>query len=147
MDAAFLSPLRNLKWSAVLSKIMPLELKWPNQTIRFVQRPNTFQFVSFTFMTTSKRGSSQLSMSRQNISSPIFLRSLCPVINTSAYVIKSWGGRLLHLLNTRECEVVVGSSPGCLPTSVPVLPSNIVPPTIHAIVSIYLLLNATFSYS
>ena len=27
----------------------------------------------------------------------------------------------LHLLNTRECEVIVGSAPKCLPTSVPVL--------------------------
>ena len=64
----------------------------------------------FTFVTTSIKGSLQLSMSHQNISSPIFLRNPCPVTNTCAYTIKSWGGRQLHLLNTRECEVIVGSA-------------------------------------
>ena len=122
MDVTFRSPSRNLKSSVILSKTMPLVLKWPNWTTRFAPGPNTFQFISFIFMTMSKRGSSQLSMSHQNISLPTFLHNLCPVINTCAYTIKSWGGRPIHLLNTRECEVVVGSSPKCLPTSVPVLP-------------------------
>ena len=85
---------------------MPLVLKWPNQTTRFTPGPNTFQYGYFTFMTTLKRGSSQLSMSRQNISLLIFLQNLCPAINTCTYVIKSWGGHPLHLLTMRECEVL-----------------------------------------
>ena len=97
-------------------------LKWPNQTTRFTPGPNTFQFVSSSFVTMSKKDASQLSTSRQNISSLIFLLNLCPVINTCAYAIKSWGGRPLHLLNARECEVVAGSSLKCLPTSIPILP-------------------------
>ena len=101
---------------------MPLVLKWPNWTTRSTPGPKTFQFVSFIFVTTLKRESSQLSMSRQNISLPIFLQNLCPAINTCTYAIKSWGGCPLHLLTTRECEVVVGSPPICLPTSVPFLP-------------------------
>ena len=100
---------------------MPLALRLPNQTARFAPGPNTFQYDCFTFVIMLKRGSSQLSMSRQNISLPIFLRNLCPAINTCAYMIKLWGGRPLHLLTTRECEVTVGSLPKCLPTSVPVL--------------------------
>ena len=75
----------------------------------------------FHFVTVLKRGSSQLSMSCRNISLPIFLQNLCPTINTCAYMIKSWGRRRLHLLTMRECEVIVGLSPKCLPTSVPVL--------------------------
>ena len=84
--------------------------------------PNTFQCSCFTFMTTLKRGSSQLRMSRLNISLPIFLQNLCPMIYTCAYAIKSWGGFQLHLLTMRECEVTAGPSLKCLPTSVPVLP-------------------------
>ena len=122
VDATSQSPLQSLKWSAVLSKITPLVLKWPNRTTRFVPGPNIFQFAFFTFVTTLKKGSLQLSMSHQNISSPIFLRNLCPMTNTYAYAIKSWGGHPIHLLNMRECEVIVGSSSKCLPTSVPVLP-------------------------
>ena len=89
---------------------------------RFAPGPNTFQYIYFIFMTTLKRGSSQLSMSHQNISLLIFLQDLCPMIDTCPYAIKSWGGRQLHLLTTRECEVFVESSPKCLPTSVPILP-------------------------
>ena len=77
---------------------------------RFAPGPSTFQFVFFIFTTTLKKGSSKLSMSHQNISSPIFLRSLCPGTNTCASVTKLWGGRPLHLLNTRECEVIVGTT-------------------------------------
>ena len=51
----------------------------------------------------------------------IFTKPL-PMINTCAYGIRSWGGCPLHLLNTRECEVVVGTTSNCLPTSVSVLP-------------------------
>ena len=63
-----------------------------------------------------------LNMSHQNINLPIFLRNLCPGTNTCASVTKLWGGHPLHLLNTRECEVIVGTTSNCLPTSVPVLP-------------------------
>ena len=123
MDAISQFPSRNLKWFAVLSKTMPHVLKWPNRTTRFVPGPSIFPCTFFTFVTMLKKGSSKLSMSRQNISLPIFLRNLCLVINTYAYAIKSWGGHPLHLLNTRECEVIVGSASKCfLPTSVPVLP-------------------------
>ena len=89
---------------------------------KFCQGPNTFQSAFFTFVTMSKKGSLELSMSHQNISWPIFLRNLCPVTNTCGYAIKSWGGHPHHLLNTRECEVIVGSASKCLPTSVPILP-------------------------
>ena len=122
MDATFRFPSRNLKWSVILLKTTLLVLKWPNRITRFAPGPNTFQFISFIFMTMSKSGSSQLSMSHQNISLPTFLQNLCPAINTCTYAIKSWGGHPLHLLTTRECEGVVGSSPKCLPTSVPILP-------------------------
>ena len=61
-------------------------------------------------------------MSHQNINLLIFLQNHCPAINTCAYAIRSWGGRPLHLLNTRECEVIVGTTSNCLPTSVPILP-------------------------
>ena len=47
--------------------------------------PNIFQFVFFTFVTMSRSSSLQLSMSRQNISSPIFSRNLCPAINTELW--------------------------------------------------------------
>ena len=51
-------------------------------------------------------------------SSTIFLQNLCPMTNTCTSVIKSWGGRPLHLLNTRECEVIMGSaSKGLFPSS------------------------------
>ena len=122
MDVTYQFPSQNLKWCVICSKTTPLVLKWPNWTTRFAPGPNTFQYGYFTFVITLKRGSSQLSVSHQNISLPIFLQNLCPAINTSAYMIKSWGGRPLHLLTMRECEVVVGSSPKCLPTSVPFLP-------------------------
>ena len=59
-------------------------------------------------MITLKRGLSQLSMSCQNISLPIFLHNLCPIINTCAYTIKLWGGHQLHLLTMRECEDMWG---------------------------------------
>ena len=85
-------------------------------------RTKHIQCSCFTFMIMLKRGSLQLSMSHQNISSPIFLPNLCPMINTCTNVIKLWGRRPLHLLTTRECEVIVGLLPKCLPTSVPVLP-------------------------
>ena len=93
-----------------------------NQTTRFAQGPNTFQHVYFIFVTRLKRGSSQLSMSRQNISLPTFLPNLCPAIITCTYVINLWSEHPLHLLTMRECEVFVGLSPKCLPTSIPVLP-------------------------
>ena len=57
-----------------------------------------------------KRGLSPLSMSHRNINLLIFLQNHCPMINTCAYAIRSWGGRPLHLLNTRECEVIVGTT-------------------------------------
>ena len=76
----------------------------------------------FHFHDHVKRGSLPLSMSHQNISSLTFIQNLCPAINTCPYMIKSWGGHPLHLLTTRECEVVVGLLLKCLPTSVPVLP-------------------------
>ena len=76
----------------------------------------------FHFRDHVEKGSSKLSMSRQNISSLIFLRNLCPVTNTCASVTKLWGGHPLHLLNTRECEVIVGTTSNRLPTSVPILP-------------------------
>ena len=60
----------------------------------------------FTFMITLDRGSSQLSMSRQNISLPILLQNLCPAINACAYMIKLCSGCQLHLLTMRECEVM-----------------------------------------
>ena len=101
---------------------MLLGLRLPNQITRFAPGPNTFQCNCFTFMTTLKRGSSQLRMSRLNISLSIFLQNLCPMIYTCAYAIKSWGGCQLHLLTKRECEVIAGPSLKCLPTSVPVLP-------------------------
>ena len=87
-------------------------------------RPRTKHLLCtfFTSMTMSKKGSLKLSMSHLNISSPIFLCNLCPMINTCASAIRLWGGRQLHLLNTSECEVIVGSASKCLPTSVPVLP-------------------------
>ena len=122
MDATSLFPSRNLMWYAKLSKTMLLASKWPNWTTRFDPGPSTYQFVSSIFVTMWKRGLSLLSMSHQNINSPIFLPNHCPVINTSTYAIRSWGGCPLHLLNTRECEVIVGTTSNCLPTSVPVLP-------------------------
>ena len=122
MDATFLFPSRNLRWYAELSKTMLLVLKWPNWTTRFAPGPSTSQFVSSIFMIMWKRGLSLLSMSHRNINSLIFLPNHCPVINTCTYAIRSWGGRPLHLLNMRECEVVVGTTSNCLPTSVPVLP-------------------------
>ena len=115
-------PFTKLRWSAELSKTMLLALKWPNRTTRFVPGPSTSQFVSSIFVITWKRGLSLLSMSHKNINSPIFLPNHCPVINTSAYAIRSWGGRPHQLLNTRECEDIVGTTSNCLPTSVPVLP-------------------------
>ena len=122
VDATSRFPSRNLKLSAVLLKTTLHVLKWPNQTTRFVPGPSSFPCASFTFVTTLKKGSFKLSMSHQNISSPIFLRNLCPGPNTCASVIKLWGGHPLHLLNTMECEVIVRSAPKCLPISVPVLP-------------------------
>ena len=89
---------------------------------RFAPGPSTSQFISSIFVIMWKRGLSLLSMSHRNINSPIFLPNHGPMINTCAYTIRSWGGRPLHLLNTRECEVVVGTTSNCLPTSVPVLP-------------------------
>ena len=121
-DATFLFPSRNLKWYAELSKTTLLASKWPNQTTRFAPGPSTFLFVSSIFVIMWKRGLSPLSMSHQNINLPIFLQNHCPTINVCAYAIKSWGRRPLHLLNTRECEVIVGTTSNCLPTSVPVLP-------------------------
>ena len=44
------------------------------------------------------------------------------MIHTCMYAIKLWGGHPLHLLTMRECEVIMGLLPKCLPTSVPVLP-------------------------
>ena len=75
----------------------------------------------FHFRDHIEKGSLKLSMSHRNISLPIFLRNLCPMTNTCASMIKLWGGHPLHLLDTRECEVIVGSASKCLPTSVPVL--------------------------
>ena len=91
---------------------MPCVLRLPNQITRSAPGPNIFQYVCSTFATILKRGLSPLSMSRQNISLPIFLQNLCPAINACAFAIKLWGGRQLHLL-TRECEVMwdVGPSP------------------------------------
>ena len=122
MDATFLFPLLNLKWYAEPSKTMLLASKWPNLTTRFAPGPSTFQFVSSIFMIMWKRGLSPLSMSHRNINLLVFLQNHCPAINTCAYAIRSWGGRPLHLLNMRECEVIVGTTSICLPTSVPVLP-------------------------
>ena len=118
----FLFPSQNLKWFVILLKTMSLVLRLPNRITRSAPGPNTFQCGCFTFMITLKRGSSQLSMSHQNISLPIFLQNLWPMINTCTYAIKSWGGHQLHLLTTRECEVIVVPLPKCLPTSIPVLP-------------------------
>ena len=87
-----------------------------------IRRPSTSQFVSSIFVIMWKRGLSLLSMSHRNINSLIFLPNHCPVINTCTYAIRSWGGCPLHLLNTRECEVAVGTTSNCLPTSIPVLP-------------------------
>ena len=101
---------------------MPDVLKWHNRTTRFVPGPSIFLYAFFTFVTMLKMGTLKSSMSRQNISLPIFLPNLCPVTNTCASMIKLWGGHPLHLLNTRECEVIMGSASKCLPTSVPVLP-------------------------
>ena len=101
---------------------MLLASKWLNWTTRFAPGPSTSQFVSSIFVIMWKRGLSLLSRSHRNINSLIFLPNHCPMINTCAYAIRSWGGRPLHLLNTRECEVVVGTTSNCLPTSVPVLP-------------------------
>ena len=61
-------------------------------------------------------------MSHQNINLLIFLQNLCPTINACASAIKLWGGCQLHLLTMRECEVIVGPLPKCLPTSIPILP-------------------------
>ena len=122
MDVTSRFPSRNLKSSAALSKIMLRALKWPNQTTRFGPGPSIFLSVSSTFVITWKRGLLRLSMSHQNTNWPISLQNHCPAINICAYVIKLWGGRPRHLLNTRECEVIVGTTSNCLPTSVPVLP-------------------------
>ena len=107
MDATSLFPSQNLKWFVVLLKTMPLVLRLPNQITRSAPGPNIFQYVCSIFAITSKRGSSQSSMSHQNISLLIFLQNLCPVINTGAYAIKLCGGRQLQLLATRECEVML----------------------------------------
>ena len=122
MDATFLFPSRNLRWYAELSKTTMLASKWPNRTTRFAPGPSTSLFISSIFVITWKRGLSLLSMSHQNINSLIFLPNHCPMINTSTYAIRSWDGCPLQLLNTRECEVIVGTTSNCLPTSVPVLP-------------------------
>ena len=122
VDATSLFPSRNLKWYAELSKTTLRASKWPNQTTRFGLGPSTFLFVSSTFVITWKRGLSLLSMSHQNINWPLFLHNDCLAINICAYVTKLWGGCPLHVLNTRECEVIVGTTSNCLPTSVPVLP-------------------------
>ena len=122
VDVTSRFPSRNLRLSAIHLKTTLHVSKWPNWTKRFVPGPSIFWCDFFTFATTLKKGSSKLSMSRQNISSLIFLRNLCPVTNICASVTKLWVGHPLHLLNTRECEVIVGSAPKCLPTSVPVLP-------------------------
>ena len=122
MDATSLFPSRNLKWYAKLSKTTLLASKWPNQTTRFVPGPSTFLFISSIFVIMWKRGLSLLSMSHQNINWTISSQNHCPTINICAYMTKLWGGRPLHLLNTRECEVIVGTTSNCLPTSVPVLP-------------------------
>ena len=122
MDVTSRFPSRNLKLSAIHLKTMLHVLKWPNRTTRFIPGPSIFLCDFFTFVTRLKKGSSKLSMSRQNISSRIFLRNLCSMTNTSASTTKLWGGHPLHLLNTRECEVIVGRTSNCLPSSVPVLP-------------------------
>ena len=122
MDATSRFPSRILKLYAALSKITLRALKWPNQTTRFGPGPSIFLFVSSTFAIMWKRGLSQLSMSHPNTNWPISLPNHCPAINICAYMTKLWGGRPLHLLNTRECEVIVGTTSNCLPTSVPVLP-------------------------
>ena len=122
MDATSLFPSRNLKWYAELSKTTLLASKWPNQTTRSFPGPSTFLFVSSIFVITWKRGLSLLSTSHQNINWPIFSQNHCPAISICAYVTKLWGGCPLHLLSTRECEVIVGTTPNCLPTSIPILP-------------------------
>ena len=99
-------PFTNLKWFVILSKTMLHVLRLPNQIIRSAPGPNIFWYVCSTFASILKRALSQLSMSLQNISLLIFLQNLCPVIKTYAYVIKLWGGHQLHLLPTRECEVM-----------------------------------------
>ena len=113
---------RNLKLSAVHLKTTLHVLKWLNRTTRFIPGPSIFLCDFFTFATTLKKDSSKFSMSRQNMSSLIFLRHLCPMTNTCASVTKLLGGHPLHLLNKRECKVIVGTTSNCLPTSVPVLP-------------------------
>ena len=85
-------PSRNLRWYAERSKTTLLASKWPNRTTRFAPGPSTSHFVSSIFVIMWKRGLSLLSMSHRNINSPIFLPNHCPVINTCAYVIRSWVG-------------------------------------------------------
>ena len=122
MDVTSPFPSQDLKWFAILLMTMPLVLRLPNWITRFAPGPNTFQYICFTFVIMLKRGLSQLSMSHPNISLPIFSQNLCPTINTCTYVIKLWGGHQLLLLTMRECEVIVGPSHKCLPTSVLILP-------------------------